>query len=189
MNCTLCKTKDCQKGIDCCGNKEEVIEKYQHAATQDIISVASALVDNGRAGSLSRLEELIEFIKNSPYKKIGVAYCYGFEIHAHKLSEIFKTHKIKHVMVRCTTNGIKESEISKGKKNNSVSCNPIGQAIQLKKAKVDLVVEVALCLGHDILLHREIDCDFTVLVVKDRKFGHCPLRGFDAIGNGQNEIH
>jgi uncharacterized metal-binding protein len=57
----------------------------------------------------------------------------------------------------------------------SVSCNPIGQARQLNREGVDLVLVIGLCLGHDILFQREIKVDCTTLVVKDRVYNHAPL--------------
>ncbi|HBX52549.1 MAG: hypothetical protein A2275_12840 [Bacteroidetes bacterium RIFOXYA12_FULL_35_11] len=177
MNCTTCKSKECKNGTDCNGNKQEIIHLYKNKETQALIKDASQLVDNGRAGSLSRVEELIEFIKSRKYKKIGVAYCIGFENYAKNLSLLFNANKIKHSIICCITDGIREAEINSEKINTSISCNPIGQALQLKKDNVDLIVEIALCLGHDILFHREINCDITVLVVKDRKYNHCPLEG------------
>ncbi len=177
MNCTKCKAKECRDGIDCNDDKNVILPRYQETETHKIITEASLLIDNGRAGTLSRVEELIEFIKGSNYKKIGLAYCIGLEKSAIVFSELLKKNKIKHAAVCCITDGITEAEIDPAKENFSVSCNPIGQAEQLKKDGVDLVIEIGLCLGHDILFHREIKCDLTVLVVKDRKYNHCPLAG------------
>ena len=177
MNCTQCEKRSCRDGIDCGNSKNDTIQKYLVPETRKISKSASLLIDNGRAGTLSRVEEVIEFIKTNNYKKVGVAYCYGFEKYARILSALLKQNKIKHSMVCCIIQGVSESEIDPGKNSRSISCNPIGQADKLKKEGVDFIIEMALCLGHDILFHREIKCDFTVLVVKDRKHEHCPLKG------------
>jgi uncharacterized metal-binding protein len=177
MNCTQCKNSNCRDGIDCSDNKNATLRKYLAAETRKITRSASMLVDNGRAGKLSRTDEVLEFIKTNNYKKVGVAYCFGFEKYARILSGLLKQNRISHSMVCCIVQGITESDIDPAKNSGSISCNPIGQAEQLKNDGVDFIIEMALCLGHDILFHREIICDFTVLVVKDRKYDHCPLKG------------
>lgn len=47
--------------------------------TQVYTKAASELNDNGRAGTLTRLEEIVEYSKLRGYSSIGVAYCYGME--------------------------------------------------------------------------------------------------------------
>ena len=61
-----------------------------------------------------------------------------------------------------------------------VNCNPIGQAKAVNKSRADLVIEMGLCLGHDILFHQYLEKPFTVLAVKDRVHKNNPLEALNA---------
>lgn len=51
-------------------------------------------------------------------------------------------------------------------------CNPVAQARLLNDRGVDLVAQVGLCVGHDLILQDECDAPVTTLVVKDRALDH-----------------
>ena len=55
-------------------------------------------------------------------------------------------------------------------------CNPVAQARLLNLAKVDLVAQMGLCIGHDLVLQEESDAPVTTVVVKDRALDHNPMR-------------
>jgi uncharacterized metal-binding protein len=55
-------------------------------------------------------------------------------------------------------------------------CNPVGQARLLNQAKVGLVAQVGLCIGHDLILQEECEAPVTTLVVKDRTLDHHPVQ-------------
>jgi uncharacterized metal-binding protein len=76
--------------------------------------------------------------------------------------------------VSCTVGGMAQNEVNPESEYCTVSCNPIGQAMQLNTENIDLVVMIGLCMGHDILFQRELKADCTTLVVKDRVFNHAP---------------
>lgn len=175
MDCLDCKIKLCRKGSStkvCEINKKETISKYHQEENQKIVQVAALLVDNGRAGHLSRLQELLEFIQKMKYQKIGIAYCYGIEAMVFQIMPFIKRVAPEVIAVSCTFGGIMQDEINKNSKIENVSCNPISQAEKLNQEKVDLTIVMGLCLGHDILLHRYIKSDVTTLLVKDRTTNH-----------------
>jgi uncharacterized metal-binding protein len=179
MNCTDCTDKVCRKNQDSCNresfNRIETIEQYHDSSNCEIIKAAATLVDNGRAGTLSRIDEISEFAKSMNYKTIGLAYCFGMEKYAIKLQKIFKEKGFDVSAVSCSVGGLKQSEVNAASCIHKVSCNPIGQAEQLNTENVDLSLIVGICLGHDIILQRNLKMDFTTLVVKDRVFKHNPL--------------
>ncbi len=180
MDCLDCQAKSCKKrGSDCFGLHDLSIEKYSTGESLSILSAASALVDNGRAGKLSRIIELVEFIKMKKYPSVGLAYCFSMEKTAGKVRGILTSAGISVVSSRCTTGGVKECEINPEKTGNAVSCNPAGQAHYLN-THASFVVEMGLCLGHDVLFHQELKVPFTVLIVKDRVHNHNPLAGIEA---------
>ena len=182
MNCTKCNDKRCLKQQSSCNResftKSEVIDQYQELANSEIIQVAAQLVDNGRAGTLSRVEEIVEFANLMNYKKLGLAYCYGMEQHAKAMETILTDKGFKVSAVSCSVGGLNQSEVNSASCIHKVSCNPLGQAKQLNAENVDLTLVIGICLGHDILLNRNLKMDFTTLVVKDRKNNHAPLKGF-----------
>ncbi len=178
MDCTSCSfDKQCRSAETCKAtsfNKEESILKYSEET--EIVQAAASLVDHGRAGTLSRLQETIEFAKKMNYKRIGLAYCYGMEKQVQEISGIIRNSGLNVRSVSCTVGGIAQNEVNPESAYCTVSCNPIGQAMQLNTENIDLVVMIGLCMGHDILFQREMKADCTTLVVKDRVFNHAPLR-------------
>lgn len=179
MNCTVCDSKICRTGVSCNKEKydiETTMEEFHSPENQQIIQAAAFLVDDGRAGTLSRLEEIIEFVKRMKYKKVGLAYCYGMESDAIKVHDIFKNEDIKLQTISCSVSGILQDEINQNSCIHKVSCNPIGQAHQLNAEEVDFVIIMGICLGHDILLQKNLKADFTTFVVKDRVNKHNPIK-------------
>jgi uncharacterized metal-binding protein len=180
MNCTRCNSKSCRTG-ESCGNekfdREEVVTEFHRPENQEIIQAAARLVDNGRAGTLSRLDEIIEFIHSMQYQKVGLAYCYGMEREASKFRDIFKKNNIRLTTISCSTGGILQDAINDKSCIHKVSCNPIGQAMQLNNEQVDFTLIMGICLGHDILLQKNLRMDFTTFLVKDRVHNHHPLQG------------
>jgi len=154
-------------------NRDEVIAKYLNES--EIVQAAAALVDFGRAGTLSRLQEIVAFAQKMEYKRIGLAYCYGMENEVKQIAEIIRSNGLNVRPVSCTVGGFQQTEVNAETPICSVSCNPIGQAHQLNHENVDLVVMIGLCMGHDILFQREVKADCTTLVVKDRVYNHAPL--------------
>lgn len=181
MNCTTCSDKVCRKSQTSCEQeifeKSEIIANYQSPKNSEIVRTAAELVDGGRAGTLSRMEEIIEYAKLMKYQKIGIAYCYGMEQYAKAIETLLTDEWFDVSAVSCSVGGLKQSEVNDSSCIHKVSCNPLGQAEQLNAEEIDLTLVVGICLGHDILLNRSLKMDFTTLVVKDRKYNHAPLQG------------
>jgi uncharacterized metal-binding protein len=181
MNCTTCDDKVCRKQQTSCNresfDKTEVIDEYQDVSNSEIVKAAAELVDSGRAGTLSRIQEIIEFAKLMNYQKLGLAYCYGMEQQAKAIESLLTDEWFDVSAVSFSIGGLKQSEVNAASCIHKVSCNPIGQAEQLNSEEVDLTLVVGICMGHDIILNRNLKMDFTTLVVKDRKHNHAPLLG------------
>ncbi|OHD07824.1 MAG: hypothetical protein A2086_10325 [Spirochaetes bacterium GWD1_27_9] len=175
MNCTTCNIKGCKKLSPCIDNSIDYIDEYFKEETLNTIKNSLSLVDNGKAGTLNRLEEIVEYCKLQNYKKIGVAYCYSIEKEAVILNDYLKEKGFNLTMVSCTVDGISEKKINKDKQKDVISCNPIGQANILNKNNIDFAILMGLCLGHDILFQKHIKADFTTFVVKDRVLRHNPI--------------
>lgn len=176
MNCLNCTDKNCKVNAkDCNGGHDTVAAEYINSGAVPLYENADKLVAGGRAGTLSRVDEIIEFAALQGYSSIGIAYCFSMENEAKALQNKLKESGFKPLSFRCTVNGIKETEISENL-TGGVNCNPIGQAEAVNNSKADFVIEMGLCLGHDVLFHQYIKKPFTVLAVKDRVHAHNPLR-------------
>jgi uncharacterized metal-binding protein len=184
MNCTTCFNKVCRKQQISCNrenfNKSEIINQYLDVSTSAIVQAAAELVDFDRAGQLSRLDEIIEYATRVKYKRLGVAYCYGMEQHVRILESMLIERGFTVAAVSCSVGGLKQSEVNSESCIHKVSCNPLGQAQQLNSENVGLTLIVGICMGHDILLNRNLNMDFTTYVVKDRLHNHSPLKGLRA---------
>lgn len=184
MDCTRCNNKICRKGEQCAVvnfDTNEVVNAYHKE--QKIVQAAAQLVDHGRAGTLSRLQEMVEFSKLMDFQTIGLAYCYGMELDASLVANHLRANGLKVEATSCTVGGITQNEVNLESNICNVSCNPIGQARQLNSKNPDLVITMGLCLGHDLLFNREIKSDTTTLVVKDRVHQHQPSKSFAEIEN------
>ncbi|HNY30287.1 MAG TPA: DUF1847 domain-containing protein [Fibrobacteria bacterium] len=181
MECTLCRVKSC-RSLESCGNesfsREEVQAEYLLEENQETVQAASRLLDGGRAGTLSRIEEIVEYAIDRSWKKVGLAYCYGMEKDAATVSRHLRSKGLRVEAVSCTTGALAQDEVNEASQIHKVSCNPLGQAEQIKAAGVDLVLEMGLCLGHDLMFRGSIaGIPATTLVVKDRTADHAPLVG------------
>jgi len=177
MDCTKCVAKGCRDSQPCFDRREEYINKYMVEDNQTIVRAASALVDNGRAGALNRLEEIVEYAKSRKYQTLGVAYCYGLEKEAMLLQSYLSKAEFQTAMISCTVDGITEADINPMKSNHSISCNPMGQANVINGSGAEFTILMGLCLGHDILIQKQLNMDFTTWLVKDRVTRHRPLDG------------
>lgn len=182
MDCTKCNSKVCRDTNSCHNQKFDdrvLMLKYHLPDNQKIIQASAKLVDNGRAGTLSRLQEIIEFSKSMNFQRIGIAYCYGMERDALLITRIFRESGFSIFPVSCTTGGFKQSEVNEQSKINNVSCNPLAQAVQINSESVDLTITIGLCLGHDMLFHKNIKSYTTTLIVKDRVYYHNPIEALN----------
>jgi uncharacterized metal-binding protein len=178
MDCIQCLPKHCRTTSSCGAerfDRDALVAAYTELNNRQIVESAASLVDDGRAGSLSRLQEIIAFVKSMDYKKVGLAYCYGMEKEAKALKDVFRTEGLRLRSVSCTVGGMHQNEVNGSSCNLNVSCNPLGQADQMNAEGVDFVILMGICLGHDILLQRNLRADFTTFVVKDRVFQHDPI--------------
>ena len=156
MNCTNCIDKVCRKYQDSCSQESfdpvEIINQYREASNFNIITAAAQLVDNQRAGKLSRIDEIIEFAKTMKYKKIGLAYCYGMELYAEAIQALFSAKGFQVSTVSCSIGGLKQSETNSASCIHKVSCNPLGQAHQLNSENIDLTLIIGICMAvHNVL--------------------------------------
>ncbi|WP_075857951.1 DUF1847 domain-containing protein [Carboxydothermus pertinax] len=165
-------------------NKQPYLEDE---ITAKIMQVADQTPFDEKGKLRSRVEELVFFAKEMGYKKIGIAFCVTLINEAQKLAAILEKEGLTPILACCRLGAIDYSEIRLPKKNPEkfVSiCNPIAQARLFNEVKTDLNVILGLCLGHDILFTRESQAPTTTLIVKDRVYGHNPIKTLAKIIEG-----
>ncbi|MBI2393050.1 MAG: DUF1847 domain-containing protein, partial [Deltaproteobacteria bacterium] len=112
----------------------------------------------------NRVEELVAYAHARGLAKIGVAFCVSLIKEAQHLGKLLKRAGLDAELVCCRVGAIDYSEIDLAKAHPdefAAICNPVAQAKLLNEAKVDLVAQVGLCIGHDLILQEECDAPVT----------------------------
>ena len=195
-NCSqrVCHTEHYLDGADNCPTKtrQEVIQRasreYDDPQVWEFARQASIQefecymnLPEGRTPRYPRIEEIVQFAKKMGYKKLGVAFCAGLMTEGEIVNRILENRGFDVVSVCCKAGGIpkerigiKEEEKIAGPGKWETMCSPITQAEILNEAGVDFCILVGLCVGHDSLFIKYAKAPVTVLIAKDRVFGHNP---------------
>jgi uncharacterized metal-binding protein len=116
-------------------------------------------------------------------RKVGVAFCVSLTKEAQAFGRMLEAGGLEAELVCCRVGAIDYDEIDLPKKHPdrfASICNPVAQARILNEKQVDLVAQVGLCIGHDLLLQEECAAPVTTLVVKDRALDHDPVEALRA---------
>ena len=206
IECTRCDKVVCgsehsQEGPPNCPTttKSEVIERasreYDKPEIREFARQASIQesdcymnLPEGLTTRYPRVEEIAQFARKMGYKKLGIAFCDGLRGEAQTLSTILERRGFDLVSVCCKAGGIPKERIGikdeekivtkfSGPGNWETMCSPISQAEILNDEGTEFNVLVGLCVGHDSLFFKYSRAPVTVLVAKDRVFGHNPVAG------------
>jgi len=202
-NRTVCYSEHFLDGPPNCPTKtrvetiKKVLEEYDRPEVKEFARQASVQefegyirLPEGLTPRLPRVEEIIRFSKKMGYKRLGVAFCTGLKSEAEILLKILENRGFDVVSVCCKAGavpkeriGITEEQKIGGPGVFESMCNPITQAEILNSAGVDFNILVGLCVGHDSLFIKYALAPITVLVAKDRVFGHNPAAGLYLSGS------
>jgi len=206
VECTKCEKVVCgsehsQEGPSNCPTKIkfEVIDKalleYDEPAIREFARQASIQeaecymnLPEGLTTRYPRVEEVMQFAKKMGYKKLGIAFCEGLRGEAQTLNTLLERRGFEVVSVCCKAGGTPKERIGirdeekivtkfSGPGNWETMCSPISQAEILNDEGTEFNVLVGLCVGHDSLFFKYSQAPVTVLVAKDRVFGHNPVAG------------
>ena len=180
-----CPTRTTQTTID------EVRKEYEKPEVAEFARQASIQeyecymhLPEGTTPRNPRVEEVAQFAKKMGYRRLGVAFCAGLRNEARILDEILTRRGFEVVSVCCKVGGVPKEAISltedqkiAGPGSWETMCNPIAQAKLLNEASTEFNVAVGLCVGHDSLFFKYANAPTTVLIAKDRVFGHNPAAG------------
>ena len=160
----------------------EVKEFSRQAAIQEFECFLN--LPQGLTAVKPRVQEVVEFAKKLGYEKLGVAFCSGLRSEARTLIDILEYNGFNIVSVCCKVGGLPKKYIGvrddqkvRGPKAWESMCNPISQAEILNEEGTDFNIAVGLCVGHDSLFLKHANALTTVLITKDRVFGHNPVAG------------
>ena len=197
-NKTVCNSECYMEGPDNCPTKikveliEKAVKEYDKPEIREFARQASIQefenymnMPEGLMSRNPRVEEIIQFAKKMGYRKLGVAFCVGLKQEADMLTHILKNRGFEVISVCCKIGGIpkerigirddqKIASISGGPGQWETMCSPISQAEILNDSEVDFNVMLGLCVGHDSLFFKYAKAPVTVLITKDRVFGHNP---------------
>jgi uncharacterized metal-binding protein len=166
-------------------------EKYGDAKTREFARLASVQefegymhLPEGRTPRNPRVEEVAQFAKKMGYTRLGIAFCFGLRSEARTLTEILENRGFEVVSVCCKAGAVPKEDIGvnanqkiAGPNVSEAMCNPISQAEILNAQNTDFNIAVGLCVGHDSLFFKHAEAPTTVLIAKDRVFGHNPAAG------------
>ena len=193
FSCETCRSQACQRPGDAeypafCPSAAlsdemiaSVVGKIKNNRKLSKISLISAEVEGQFYGRLTRVGEMIEFIKRYGAKKIGIASCVGLLNETRLLIKIFDKYEIVYYVVGCKVGAVDksligisdENKLNRGAGHESM-CNPIMQAELLNAEGTDINIIMGLCVGHDMLFTMHSKAPVTTLVVKDRVLQHNP---------------
>lgn len=157
---------------------DETMKMYLDEEENMKILSTAAEIEGEFYCQLTRVEETVLFAKRIGAKKVGIATCVGTIREARVFAKILRASNIEVTGVSCKVGNRDKTEIGipEEKKIRSGEhepfCNPIMQARILNDEKVDLVVLMGLCVGHDTLFFKHCHAPVTVLFTKDRVTGH-----------------
>ena len=162
--------------------KPDVAEFARQASIQEYECYMN--LPEGMTPRNPRVEEVAQFARKMGYSRLGIAFCAGLREEAGILEEILVRREFEVVSVCCKAGGIPKESIGLTEEQKiggpgtwETMCNPIAQAKLLNEANTEFNIVVGLCVGHDSLFFKYADAPTTVLIAKDRVFGHNPAAG------------
>jgi len=158
-------------------------ESYLEPERAAVMKAADATPYTADRRLRNRVEELVEFAKARHLDRIGVAFCISMTKEAQALGRTLEAEGLAAELVCCRVGAVDYEKIGLTKQHPerfAAICNPVAQAKLLNEAKVKLVVQLGLCIGHDLILQEESSAPVTTLVVKDRALDHHPIAALRA---------
>jgi len=155
------------------------VSGYLDPDRQELMRVADGTPFTADRTLRNRVEEVVEYARGRGYQSLGIAFCVSLLKEAQQLGKLVEAQGLTAHLVCCRVGAVDYDRIGLPKAHPdrfAAICNPVAQARLLNLARVDLVAQLGLCIGHDLVLQEECEAPVTTLVVKDRALDHNPLR-------------
>ena len=165
------------------GLKKSLEPDHKKFAHQAAILQSESFIrtEEGILARYLRLEETILFAKKMCYKRLGLAFCSALRNESILISRILEENGFEVISVCCKVGGLSKEIIgikAENKNDNSrnymIMCNPITQAEIMNDEGAEFNIIVGLCVGHDSLFLKHANALSTILIAKDKIFGHNP---------------
>jgi len=197
----VCGSEHYMEGPENCPTKtradviKRAVREYENPEIREFARQASIQesdcymnMPEGLTTRYPRVEEVVQFAKKMGYRRLGIAFCDGLRGEAETLNRILEKRGFEVVSVCCKAGGIPKETIGIKDEEKIITkfagpghwesmCSPITQAELLNDAGTEFNILVGLCVGHDSLFFKYAKAPVTVLVAKDRVFGHNPVAG------------
>lgn len=154
------------------------VASYLEPERAALMRVADAAPFTPDKRKRTRVEELIFFAQERGLSRLGVAFCVSMTKEAQVLAARLEEAGLHAELACCRLGAVDYEEIGLTKAHPerfAAICNPVAQARFLDAQGVQLIVQLGLCLGHDLILQQEAKAPVTTLVVKDRALDHHPI--------------
>jgi uncharacterized metal-binding protein len=125
-----------------------------------------------------RVEEVMAFARRGGATHLGLVFCSGFREEARHLAAILGTNGFRVSSACCKTGSVPKERIGiddawKVRPGRpEMLCNPMAQAELLERERVDLVLLMGQCVGHDALTLTHLRTPAVFVVAKDRLLAH-----------------
>lgn len=175
FDCTACQGQECLIGKDCAGIARLSLQQAASTTVSQEIRMG-AYVSSDCLGIMCRMEEFIEYCTGMEYSTIGLAFCVDLMKESRILVDLLR-RKFKVVAVGCKVGAVDKTDLNLPRMTSSAfepACNPVGQAMILKKNNCDIAVSVGLCMGADVVFQRNLSVPHTCLIVKDKLLANNP---------------
>lgn len=154
------------------------VSSYLEPERAELMRVADLAPFDHQHQKRTRVDELLFFVRARQYARVGVAFCVSLTKEAQELGRRLEQHGVQAELACCRLGAVDYDELGLEKAHPerfAAICNPVAQAKTLNEAGVQLIVQLGLCLGHDLILQEEAKVPVTTLVVKDRALDHHPI--------------
>lgn len=154
------------------------VASYLQPERAELMRVADLAPFDEQQHRRNRVEELLFFVRARQLSRVGVAFCVSLTKEAQELGRRLERHGVQAELACCRVGAVDYDAIGLKKAHPgrfASICNPVAQAKLLNEAGVELIVQLGLCLGHDLILQEEAKVPVTTLVVKDRALDHHPI--------------
>jgi uncharacterized metal-binding protein len=171
VDCLVCPDQRCLIGKNC--DHFSYNGKFTKNKTIKKIIEFAADVSNENERTLCRLSELVYYLVEMNYTKIGIAYCIELSEPTSIVTQVLR--RFFNVFPICCKVGGNIVDNNFGDNKTKIACNPQAQAEILNTLKVDFNIIIGLCVGIDSVFTEYSHAPVSTLFVKDKSLANNPI--------------
>lgn len=177
-DCLACSEPVCMNGGKCLHPSGDVLPP-SHEILRMLEAAADITFESERV--LCRMAELIYFVIEMEFRRVGVAFCVDLTEPTRILCGVLR--RFTDVFAACcklenpspASGETEEPGLDDPAGWRDLPCNPLGQAETLKRFGSEFNVIVGLCMGMDAVFTLASEVPVTTLFVKDRMLANNPI--------------